>query len=263
MVTRYNSHGYNGGLMATTEQIQSTIDYYVDLLIFQYLSKDKARATIANLSAAGIVELVPLDVRDAFDLETAIGPQLDVLGQYIGFSRTIPQEIDRDYFEMVDYSSPSTTTGFTDYTDATTNAGSSFYLYIFSNTTFYTLSDPEYRPLLKLKIALNNSDNTLSYIANILWSFFGGTVVCYDAADMTISYIITPDISNIALIAVQQGLLPKPMGVRISGVFEIPVPLDLWGFQEYTYDTGTLTGFSDYATGFNGDYWLLYQNRIG
>jgi len=52
------------------------------------------------------------------------------------------------------------------------------------------------------------------------------------------------------------------MGVRISSIIEIPDPLKLWGFQEYEYDTGTLTGFSDYATGFNGDYWLLYQNRI-
>lgn len=243
--------------------IDQTIAYYADLLIYQYISKPKAYATVGLLASAGICDIVPQDISAAFDIDTAEGAQLDILGQYIGFSRNIIAPITRDYFAFVDYNAPVTTTGFTDYTDNTVNFGSTFYLYIFSDTTFYTLSDPEYRPLLKLKILLNKIDETLYTIANDLFTFFGNQIIAFDQADMSMSYLVSPDASKTATLAVSQGLLPKPMGVRISGVFIISNPALLFAFQDYEHDNGNTTGFSDYTTGFNGEYWLNYTDRIG
>ncbi len=134
---------------------------------------------------------------------------------------------------------------------------------MFSNNTFYTLSDPEYRPLLKLKIILNQLDNTLYSIANALYEFFGSQIIAFDQADMSMSYLVSPDLSQTAQLAISQNLLPKPMAVRISGVFIVSNPAALFAFQDYQYDNGNTTGFSDYTTGFNGETWLNYTDRIG
>ncbi len=242
--------------------LETAIEYYQDLLIFQYLSQPKARAQIGLFSGTALIDLVENEVSAAFDIDTAVGPQLDVLGEYIGFSRVIPSQVPRDYFTVVDYNDVQPQTGFTDYTDGLINAGSSFYLYIFQNTSFYTLADPEYRPLLKLKIVLNTSDNTLYTIDNLLWAFFGDTLVVYDQADMTLTYFVTGSASRTAILAVSQSLLPKPMGVRITAVFQVLGPTNVFSFQLYEYETGSTTGFCDYLTGFNGNSWLIYQNRI-
>ena len=100
----------------TIEQtlIEQTIQYYADLLIYQYISQPKAYATIGALANAAIVDLLPQDVSASFGIDTAQGPQLDVLGQYIGFSRNIPVQIERDYFEFVDSTAVVAKTGFTD-----------------------------------------------------------------------------------------------------------------------------------------------------
>jgi hypothetical protein len=61
--------------------------YYADLLILQYRGKERAYATIEALALLGVVNQLPLTVQDAFDLDTAVGVQLDVLGKYVGVSR--------------------------------------------------------------------------------------------------------------------------------------------------------------------------------
>ena len=249
--------------MATQDELIALSDQYSDLLLAQYVNAPRARATVGLLCYEAICDLVQLDVQNAFDIETATGVQLDVLGLYIGFSRNIVAEIDRYYFELRDYADPGTgEAGFTDYTDQTINAGSSFYLYVFANTAFYTLSDAEYRPLLKLKIILNQSNNSLSSIANDLWYAFGDQIICFDDANMSISYAIKTDATAIAKLAVQANLLPKPMGVRLSGVFVVDNPAALFGWYTYEYNNGNITGFGTYQTGFNGQVWINYSDRI-
>lgn len=70
--------------MATTDTIAA---YYRDLLILQYKGKTKARDTIFALAKLAIVDQLPLQVQDAFDIDTAIGVQLDVVGKIVGCSR--------------------------------------------------------------------------------------------------------------------------------------------------------------------------------
>ena len=70
--------------MATTEEI---VEYYVNLLIIQYIQKAKARVHIASLVRPVIMDQLPVQVQDAFDINTAEGVQLDVLGKYTGVNR--------------------------------------------------------------------------------------------------------------------------------------------------------------------------------
>lgn len=246
-----------------TVEIAELVLQYQDLMLNQYRNAERARATIALLVQEAICSLVELDIQDAFNLDTAIGVQLDVLGQYIGFDRNVTIPIDRFYFKYTDYLNPvSLYAGFTLYTDSTVNAGSSWYLYSFSDTPNTSLDDDTYRTLLKLKIILNKSHNTLYEIATDLWQFFAGDIICFDSADMTISYAVNPNAKSVAIIAAQVGLLPKPMAVGISGIFLIPDPTKIFGFQDYLLENSNTLGFSDYLTGFNGQQWVNYSDRI-
>lgn len=250
--------------MATEAELNAIVEHYQNLLLEQYVNAPRARATIGALTRQAIIDLVEVAVRGAFDFNTATGPQLDILGQYIGFSRTVASEIDRYYFTMnnyqilpIDYEA-----GFTDYVDTSLNAGSSFYLYQYTNTSFTDLPDDLYRPLLRLKMILNESPNTMQAIAEALWQNFGDDLICFDNRDMSILYLIKYSATNLARLAIDTGLLPKPMGVRISGVFTIEDPTNLFGFYEYEYDNGNSMGFSTYETGFNGQFMLNYSDRI-
>ena len=65
---------------------KATNEYYSNLLILQYNGKPKAKATIE-----AVVSLLPDDliqeVIGGFDIETAVGKQLDILGEYVGVDR--------------------------------------------------------------------------------------------------------------------------------------------------------------------------------
>lgn len=64
-----------------------TKEYYSNLLILQYHNKPKAKATVE-----ATVDLLPdsliQEVTNGFDLNTAVGKQLDILGKYIGLDRS-------------------------------------------------------------------------------------------------------------------------------------------------------------------------------
>lgn len=74
-------------------------DYYADLLIMQYKNKPRARATVqANVlqmlmpqySSETDIDtkpILPLAVMAAYNLDDAVGVQLDVLGKYLGMPR--------------------------------------------------------------------------------------------------------------------------------------------------------------------------------
>lgn len=241
--------------------VTSTVEYYKNLLLYQYQSQQKAPATIEVLIRQALCDLVPLDVRDAFNIETAIGAQLDILGKYIGFARRVLTQPDRDYFRMANYEDPLTAqTGFTDYAGGV-NLDSVFYKYSMAYESFSDLEDEEYRTLLKMKIMLNATDNTLANIAGIMFEFFGTDLVCYDLKDMTISYIVKPTAKKIALLAASQGMLPKPQGVGLAGVYMSENPSSIMGYELYGELVGA-PGWHDYSTGFTGTHWLQYSDRI-
>lgn len=59
---------------------QELIDYYANLLILQYIGQPRAYATIQALVEPTIMDQLPITVQNAFDLETAVGAQLDTIG---------------------------------------------------------------------------------------------------------------------------------------------------------------------------------------
>lgn len=246
--------------------LTTTTTYYQDLLLYQYQSLSKARATVGSLAESALCDLVVLDIGNAFNIDLAVGEQLDWIGRYVGFSRRVKGELVRDWFVAPDYTTynPATTyTGMTDYTDTTANSDSVTYRYLFAQGSFSDLTDEEYRYMLKLKVALNNSNNTLSYIQNILYEFFDTDILCFDSRDMFISYLVGPSIGYFTELAISQDLLPKPMGVENGGVYQVTDPTKVFGMQDYIVDTGNDDGFSDYVGGLNDYQFIDYANKIG
>ena len=70
--------------------------YYADLLTIQYIQKPKARADVFSETKGLYVDDLASQVRDAFDLDTAIGSQLDILAKYVGAVREIPGQVGTD-----------------------------------------------------------------------------------------------------------------------------------------------------------------------
>lgn len=62
-------------------------DYYKNLLIIQYHNKPKAQATVAQWIDCMTGDGIMSQLWNAFDIDTAIGAQLDAIGYFVGIGR--------------------------------------------------------------------------------------------------------------------------------------------------------------------------------
>lgn len=67
--------------------MEELLSYYENLLIIQYNNKPKARATIRLLISTLLANNIVSQVNNSFDLNTAIGVQLDTIGKYLDLDR--------------------------------------------------------------------------------------------------------------------------------------------------------------------------------
>lgn len=192
--------------------------YYTNLLIAQYLNKSRARATIDAIIRVLIADQIIQQVEDGFNLDTAIGVQLDAIGTYVGATRTIVGlDISKTYFTTPAYaaSDKDTVPGFAFYADGS-NIPQYFATYQDAQHPDYVLDDPDFRLLIEYLVGLNTLDLGLGSIDNFLFEFFGTYVTLVDNGDMTITYADDPaDPSNLFAIVNFIGALPHPAGVEI------------------------------------------------
>ena len=194
---------------------QDLIDYYVNLLIIQYNNKPNARATIDAYAKQAVADLIEIQVRDGFDLDTAVGNQLDFLGKYVNVYRNVNGlDLDREFFAMPPYGdgNPESYIGFELY--GSTPEGY-FRLYSDVNTS-YAMNDTEMRQLINFRIRVQKSDHSLADIDDIIDEFFGADCLIVDNLDMTMNYDFTPDLDyNLPDIVAFTNSLPAPAGVQI------------------------------------------------
>nr|WP_310616923.1 DUF2612 domain-containing protein [Pantoea cypripedii] len=118
----------------------------------------------------------------AFDIDSAVGVQLDVLGEWIGRSRVVNQPISGVYFSF-----------------DTDNLGwdQGVWQGPYDPDDGYTsLSDDTYRIVLKAKIAINNWDGTNDSLKSILDAALEGSgirMAIVDNQDMSISIWVLGD----------------------------------------------------------------------
>lgn len=201
--------------------LSAIVQAYQDLLIIQYNDKPKARATIALLAEQLLAGGLYWNVQDAFNIDTAVGKQLDILGKYIGVDRFFTGDIfpdDAFAFSDAETSPLSVSKGFVDAEDITLPTG------IFLGTQDViapqqAMDDTTYRLILRLKIIQNDINHSMKSINDDLYAYFGMDIYCTDNYDMTITYhAVDSSVYQLLLLALQKQVLPRPMGVGINVV---------------------------------------------
>lgn len=205
--------------MSTSQEIQ---EYYADLLILQYKTQPKARATIKALikelyGSGSLLALV-----NGYGLDTAVGKQLDILGKYIGLNRKVK-----------------------------VNIGS-------SDTNI--LTDDQYRILLKLKLIQNTNFSSTSQIRAALYELFPNDIRLFDTRTMIYEYELSTLFNDLVNVIIAEELLPLPMGVGYN-ITVVPDLLQLYGYYGYDGLNDNPNGYSSYTDGFKGKY-LSYGDRI-
>ena len=184
--------------------------YLSNLLIIQYNSKPRAKATIESLGAMFPDELI-LAIRDGFNIETAEGKQLDILAKYIGAERG--------------------------YTNSSNQKA------VLTDEEFRILLK------LKI-IVNSGSGTLYGLETSLYNLFGTGIRVvenldAYGNQTMSLTYYIRSDWANVGLAAVQQKILPHPTGVGYT--YNLAAREKYFGFIEYNdLSHPYTTGFRDY-----------------
>ncbi|WP_241591340.1 DUF2612 domain-containing protein [Rosenbergiella epipactidis] len=201
-------------------------------LFFQHIDLSTRPLIDVNASLDNLVT--------AFDIDNAVGKQLDILGEWIGRTRIVSQPISGVYFSWD-----------TDGLGLDQGVWQGPYD---PDSGFTSLSDDTYRIILKAKIAINNWNGQNGTLPDILDNALVGSGVSMqvvDNQDMSISILILPEIefANVSLeliSAIKQGYLTvKAAGVRVK---EMVMPSD--GSRLFAFDTDT-----QYLAGFDQGSW--------
>lgn len=213
-----------------------SVDPYLDLVTSAHRRRPKFSATITAIvePIAALRELTA-GLPASFDLDTAIGAQLDVVGEWVGISRFIVTPVENVWFSF-------------------DTAGLGFdeaeWLGPFDPVTGLTrLGDDDYRRLIRARIALNSWDGTpagAQAALDILFTSPSTRVFYDDRGDMTASIAVsgaTP--TTMLLVILAGGYLPlKPAGMDVSTVITSVPGTACFGFDA---DNDFISGFDEGA----------------
>src|SRR5690348_3759758 len=156
-----------------------SITKYLNLITSEHNSKPKFMSWLsAALQKVDDGMTMTNSIPSAFDINNAVGVQLDTLGQVIGQLRNIGVPL--------------------------TSSSS-------------ILDDTHYRLVLQARIARNQWDGTIGQVYDI-WNnaFPGSALQIIDNQDMTMQAVVTNLTDNLSTELVTAGLIiPKPMGVTL------------------------------------------------
>jgi hypothetical protein len=195
---------------------------YELLLIKQYYEKPKALAEV-GIYAQAAAEIASFyhDIFESFDLDSAVGVQLDVIGRILGLPRIVPFVIEKEFFG---FDGDPTALGFDEKFLIVESAP--FKDKFEPAYTSQQLNDDYYRFFLKAKAITNNSSAYLYNeerinITDVISFLFDDRAYVLDNQDMTLTLYVSPTFSLQTLRGViNLNLLPKPQGVRYYVVIQ-------------------------------------------
>jgi hypothetical protein len=206
---------------------------YLDLITSEHRDKPRFIATIsATLQPMADAQAVLATIPGLFDLDVAVGSQLDEVGEWVGQTRYLSTPLTGVYFSF-------------------DTAGLGFDQGVWQgpfdpSTGVVALQDEPYRTLLRAVIAANHWDGTIpsAYAAwNIIFAGTGYSILIQDFGDMTMLFgLIGPTLDSVTKALLTGGYLTlKPSGVKIAG-YVIPSVegAPLFGFD---VDNPTISGF--------------------
>ena len=158
-------------------------------------------------------------LEDAFDLDTAVGRQLDILGSRLGVTRNV-------------------------------------YL---RNGDPIALNDTDFRTFIKLQAARMTLTSALWDIQSLLIDFFQDQIRVFDNLNMTMDYFVFGESSTLISVLIKQDMLPRPTGVGIKAVYDLPYK-KVYGFQTYNTQSYPVIGFNSYENYDEETSWVSYSN---
>ncbi|KVP84561.1 hypothetical protein WJ95_20595 [Burkholderia ubonensis] len=180
---------------------------YTALITSEHRDKPRFAATVAAVVQPLVDQMNLLaSMPGKFDLDVAVGDQLDAVGLWVGVSRRIRTPLTGIYFSF-------------------DIAGLGFDQGIWKgpfdpDTGLTVLDDDTYRLVIRAKIGANHWDGTLEQSAVILNSIFGADthVFIEDHQDMSMTIGISGKVPSAVFLALLAGgYIPlKPEGVRVN-----------------------------------------------
>lgn len=219
---------------------------YTDLITNYHAGKPKFVAHI-DLSTRPLTDASTSlqSLISAFDIDSAVGVQLDVLGEWIGRTRIVSQPIAGVYLSFD--------------TDGLGWDQGVWQGPYDPDAGYTSLSDDTYRIVLKAKIAINNwngQNDTLPPILETALEGSGLKMQIVDNQDMTISVWVFPeeDISQVSLellAAIKQGYLTvKAAGVWAGDIQTPSIETPSVGNRFFGFDMD-----NEYIAGFDDGAW--------
>lgn len=212
-----------------------TNEDYLNLITSEHRGKEKFEATVvAGVSPFSKLQSVMQGLPADFDIDQAVGVQLDAVGAWIGRSRRIDTPLVGVYFTWDDLASDGWESG--------------IWKGPFDpDSGLVDLPDDAYRVLLKAKIAANSWDGTIPG-AYAIWAtvFTSSQLVIQDNQDMSMVVgIAGQPLSIVDQALLTNGYIPlKPEGVRIQYYAVAPAAgaLFAWDTDEGSALAGWDTG---------------------
>lgn len=214
----------------------ANIKDYTGLIAGYPFGKPKFEAMVGAVAGAFVDQINLLgQLPDKFDLDSAVGVQLDVDGEWVGISRRVKAPIVGVYFSF-------------------DTAGLGFDQGAWKgpydpDSGIVVLDDETYRLLIRAKIAANQWNGTMETLPLILRLVFGDQYSVYieDNQDMSMTIGIAGNQPPALLVSLLVGgYIPlKPVGVRVNYVVATN-PTPIFGFD---VDNQYISGFDSGAWG--------------
>lgn len=185
-----------------------TLSDYIDLITSQHRNKPKFSGVTAAAVAplAAMIGMVDTSALQAWDIDVAVGTQLDQVGEWVGTTRYIEQPLVGIYFSWDDVIDTGWQRGY-------------WQGKYDPSTGVVALADDVYRLVLYAKIASNHWNGTRETIEAIWDNSFGdqSTLALIDHQDMSITIVLQGIAADDVLIYIlTSGRIPlKPEGVRL------------------------------------------------
>ena len=217
---------------------------YQDLLIKQYWEKPKAKAEIGLQAETWkkVFEFLQ-SFETEFDLDTAYGDRLDIIGDIVGISRIVPEALAKLYFGFSDNADAR---GFSSKFDPS-RIGAPFSSKFDPSYSSLVLNDTDYRFFIRAKIAKNTGsgyliDDVGISIQTVISFLFDGMAWVVDNKNMslTLKIPLSFDLEKLRIVN-NLNLLPKPQGVRY--LYKQAQIGDIFGFSNNPNSKGFSSKF--------------------
>lgn len=180
---------------------------YSDLLIYQYIKKPKAKATIdLFLGEYDNLSENAFDLLNQWDIDQARGFSLDIIGRRVGVSRTLPSAIAKGYF------------GYYESLNGEPWGAGVWYRRGETLGDTLVLNDDDFRFLIRAKIFKNFQNGSFGYVLTAVRAIIGQDAAMKDNLDMTADiYIRSNNLNTMKQYMIEQmDILPRPMGVMYN-----------------------------------------------